>query len=106
MTTCDRCGQEPQNWSNIPTVEMYGGVCANLCTACQVAFHGQGVTAGLWAQVAHNNAVRHWLDGRAIAGDAPTLDEWEAMVRNDNAVKDRAISLSVEFIKPMTPEES
>ena len=106
MTTCDRCGQESRNWNEIPTVEMYGGVRAALCTTCQIAFHEHMNDTGLGAQIRRNDAVWHWLRGRAMAGAAPTLQEWEALVCNKNTAKDRAISLSVEIIKPMTPEES
>ncbi len=70
---CERCG----NMRGQP-IMLIGGRHTELCTRCLAEWHRHVRGNQAWKEDTRLVATQNTLAGRALAGDAPTKDEWLA----------------------------
>lgn len=75
MNDCDRC-RTSLDWPSESTT-LLGENHARLCEACRTAWHAYCLTLSEYVEWRQVLAHKLWLDGRATAGDAPGLAEWQ-----------------------------
>jgi hypothetical protein len=76
MDDCQRCGHRLP-W-NSGLRQLVGGYECLLCSECVNAWHAYFLTLPQYAAKRALDSEYDWLQGRAMAQDAPTRNEWHA----------------------------
>lgn len=91
MDECERCGSRLPWHSG--TTTLIGAAQAVLCVGCRNAWHTHYLTLPEHDHYQAFLAHKAWLDGRALAGDAPSRQEWELCVITQQQLMERLFAL-------------
>lgn len=95
---CVRCAN---NRTMFPEQVLAGEVITDLCCECMTEWSGFIRASDEWAEHVRLDAQRAYLNWRAVAGNAPTLDDVEAMYKAQGLARAAIRELALEFIKPL-----
>ena len=91
---CERCGKL---WGNL--VDLIGGRKADLCTNCLVVWHYHVRGEQAWTDNTRLVATQNMLAGRALAGDAPSADEWLEYHTANDANRDALFDIADAWLR-------
>jgi hypothetical protein len=101
MNDCDRC-RKSLAWPNDSTT-LLGETHARLCEACRTDWHAYCLTLPEYVEWRNVQAHKLWLEGRATAGNAPTLSEWQEYLLSQEHVMQRFFALGQAWLCPPIP---
>ena len=98
METCKRCGGKTGLGLNL-IVTLIGGFRTFLCPACQNAWHVYYELLPEHNEIQVLDARRHRLEARAIAGDAPSEEEFLHLLKDRSSVEARLFALGETWVQ-------
>jgi hypothetical protein len=101
MDDCQHCGGQV-GWHS-GTTTLIGKVHAMLCETCRTEWHGDCLGRPEYAEWQAMTARKAWLDGRATAGEAPGLDEWQAYYTEQAQLLARFFALGLAWLAAPAP---
>jgi hypothetical protein len=99
MKKCERCTVNHCSWTH-DISSLKGDVTAHLCTACLRGYRRylQTEHRAAWEADRESTAQFNYLKGRASAGQAPTLAEWQDWHWHENAVSDMLHTAALAYL--------
>lgn len=101
MNDCDRC-RKSLTWP-CESITLLGESHVRLCEACRTAWHAYCLTLPEYVEWRQVQAHKLWLEGRASAGEAPTLNEWQDHMRLQEQVMQRFFALGQAWLAAPGP---